>query len=142
MSKIVVGVDGSPGSRAALRWAHDEARLRAADLVVVNVWQYPMMTSLPAFGAMPPPDDLGTEAQAALLKTLSDEGVDATGDLPVTTVVAEGAPAAALLEAAADADLLVVGSRGHGGFTGLLLGSVSQQCASHAVCPVVVVRTD
>jgi len=142
MNKIVVGVDGSPGSRAALRWAHDEARLRAATLVAVAVWQYPMMTSLPAFGAMPPPEDLGTEAEAALLKTLSDEGVEATGDVPVTTVVAEGPPAKALLEAAGDAAMLVVGSRGHGGFTGLLLGSVSQQCASHAACPVVVVRTD
>jgi nucleotide-binding universal stress UspA family protein len=142
MSKIVVGVDGSPGSRAALHWAHDEAQLRGADLVVVTVWQFPVMTSLPAFGAMPPPENLGSDAEGALLQTLSEEGIAASHDVPVTTVVAEGAAAPALLDASADADLLVVGSRGHGGFTGLLLGSVSQQCVSHATCPVVVVRTD
>lgn len=142
MGKIVVGVDGSPGSRAALHWAHDEAALRKATLVTVTVWQFPVMTSLPAFGAMPPPEDMGGDAEAALLRTLSEEGIAASDEVPVTTVVAEGAAAPALLDAAADADLLVVGSRGHGGFTGLLLGSVSQQCVSHAPCPVVVVRTD
>ena len=142
MGTIVVGVDGSPGSRAALRWAHEEARLRGATLEVVAVWQFPVMTSLPAFGAVPPPEDLSGEAERALLATLSEEGVATTAEVPVTTVVAEGAPAAALLEAAEDADLLVVGSRGHGGFTGLLIGSVSHQCASHATCPVVVVRSD
>lgn len=142
MSKIVVGVDGSAGSRAALRWAHEEAGLRHATLDVVTVWQFPMMTSLPAFGAMPPPDDLSGDAENALLQTLMDEGIASTDEVPVTTVVAEGAAAPTLLEAAKDADLLVVGHRGHGGFTGLLLGSVSQQCATHAVCPVVIVRTD
>ncbi len=142
MGKIVVGVDGSPGSRAALHWAHDEAALRGATLVAVTVWQFPVMTSLPAFGAMPPPEDMGGEAETSLLRTLSEEGIAASDEVPVTSVVAEGAAAPALLDAAADADLLVVGSRGHGGFTGLLLGSVSQQCVSHAPCPVVVVRTD
>jgi nucleotide-binding universal stress UspA family protein len=142
MARIVVGVDGSPGSRAALRWAHEEAKLRGATLEAVAVWQFPVMTSLPAFGAMPPPDDLGKEAEGTLLATLSDEGIAASDDVPVTTVVAEGAPAASLLEAAEGADLLVVGSRGHGGFAGLVLGSVSHQCASHSPCPVVVVRSD
>ena len=142
MSKIVVGVDGSDGSRAALRWAHAEARLRSASLDVVMAWQFPMMTSLPAFGALPPPEDLSGEAERSLLQTLTEEGITATDEVPVTTTVAEGASAHALLEAASDADLLVVGSRGHGGFSGLLLGSVSQQCVSHAPCPVVVVRTD
>ena len=131
MSKIVVGVDGSPGSRAALRWAHEEAQLRGATLVTVMAWQYPMAASLPAFGAMPAPVDLGEDAAHALQTILTEEGVSATDEVPITTVVAEGAPTPALL---------VVGSRGHGGFTGLLLGSVSQQCASHAICPVVVVR--
>jgi len=142
MSKIVVGVDGSPGSRAALRWAYEEARIRKCALDVVAVWQFSMMTSLPAFGAMPPPDDLSGEAEGALDRALAEEGVVSTDDVQVTTVVTEGAAAPVLLESAADADLLVVGNRGHGGFAGLLLGSVSQQCTSHAGCPVVVVRTD
>ena len=140
MSKVVVGVDGSPGSRAALQWAHEEAQLRGATLVTVMAWQYPMAASLPAFGAMPAPVDLGEDAAHALQTILTEEGVSATDEVPITTVVAEGAPTPALLTAAEDAALLVVGSRGHGGFTGLLLGSVSQQCASHAICPVVVVR--
>jgi nucleotide-binding universal stress UspA family protein len=141
MGKIVVGVDGSSGSRAALRWAHEEAALRSATLEAVAVWQLPVTTGLPAFGAMPPPEDLSGEAERALLATLSEEGAVSTDEVPVTSVVAEGAAAAALLEAATDADLLVVGSRGHGGFAGLLLGSVSHQCVSHAPCPVVVVRS-
>jgi len=142
MGKIVVGVDGSAGSRAALRWAHAEAQLRGATLEAVTVWQLPVMAWLPAFGAMPPPEDLSGEAERALVATLAEEGVSSTEEVPVVSVVAEGAAAAALLDAADDADLLVVGSRGHGGFTELLLGSVSHQCVSHAPCPVVVVRSD
>ncbi len=142
MSKIVVGVDGSVGSRAALRWAVAEARLRRAPLEVVSVWQFPVMTTLPAFGAMPPPENLGGEAESSLLAVLAEEEVTSTEEAPVSTIVAEGSPAAALIEAASDADLLVVGSRGHGGFTGMLLGSVSQHCVGHARCPVVVVRGD
>ena len=80
MGKIVVGVDGSAGSRAGLRWAHAEARLRSAPLEVVMAWQFPMMTSLPAFGAMPPPEDLSGEAERALQQALTDEGVTATDD--------------------------------------------------------------
>jgi nucleotide-binding universal stress UspA family protein len=140
MGKIVVGVDASEGSRAALRWAFDEARLRACPLDVVTVWQYPVLTTLPAFGALPPIEDLSTEAETSLTQVLAEEGVASTDAVAVSTVVAEGAAAAALLEAATDADLLVVGSRGHGGFTGMLLGSVSQHVVSHAPCPVVVVR--
>jgi nucleotide-binding universal stress UspA family protein len=142
MRKIVVGIDGSDGSRAALRWAHAEAELRRCPLEVVTAWQFPVMTSLPAFGAVPPPDDLSGEAQASLEAILRDEGVASTDGVPVTATVAEGSATAALLAAAADADLLVVGSRGHGGFTGLLLGSVSQQCTSHSPCPVVVVHAE
>jgi len=140
MSGIVVGVDASPGSRAALRWAHEEATLRGTTLTAVTVWQYPVLTTLPAFGSLPPIEDLSREAEAALHAVLAEEQVASTAEVPVETVVAEGPAAAALLQVAADADLLVVGSRGHGGFAGMLLGSVSQHCVAHAPCPVVVVR--
>lgn len=142
MDKIVVAVDGSTGSRIALRWAYAEAQLRSARLEAVIVWQYPVTTSIPAFGAMPTPEDIGASTRTELLDVLDDEGVSADGPVPVSILVAEGAPAHELLRAAADAALLVVGSRGHGGFAGLLLGSVSQQCVTHAPCPVVVVPGD
>jgi nucleotide-binding universal stress UspA family protein len=140
MNKIVVGVDGSPGSIAALRWAHGEAELRSARLEVVSVWQYPMMTTMPAFGAMPEVSDLSNLTEQSTLAILAEAGIESTPELPVTICVAEGTAASALTAAAADADLLVVGSRGHGGFAGLLLGSVSHQCTMHAPCPVVVVH--
>ncbi len=140
MEKIVVGVDGSEGSRAALRWAWAEATAHGAALEIVTAWQYPVTTSLPAFGSMPTPDDLEGEARAAMLAVVAEEGVVADAGVTVTTLVAEGTAAQALLSAAETADLLVVGSRGHGGFTGLLVGSVSQQCVTHAKVPVVVVH--
>lgn len=142
MDKIVVAVDGSEGSRRALRWAHAEARHHGAALEVVTVWQYPVTTSIPAFGAMPAPDDLAASARAELLEVLASEGITSDGPVAVSILLAEGAPAHELLRAAKDASMLVVGSRGHGGFTGLLLGSVSQQCATHAPCPVVIVPAD
>jgi nucleotide-binding universal stress UspA family protein len=83
-----------------------------------------------------------TEAEAGLQTILDEEQVASTDEVPVTAILAEGAAAAALLDVAKEADLLVIGSRGHGGFTGLLLGSVSQQCATHSPCPVVVVHAD
>lgn len=140
MNKIVVGVDGSAGSLEALRWAFAEAALRGSTLEAVAVWQYPMMTTIPAFGAVPEIADLSEQTEQTLRVTLADAGVASTPEVPVTIAVAEGAPAAALLAAAADADLLVVGSRGHGGFAGLLLGSVSHQLTMHSRCPVVVVH--
>lgn len=140
MGKIVVGVDGSSGSREALRWAFAEATLRNDALEVVIVWQYPITASLPTFGAMSTPEDFNTDARTTLLAILAEEGITAEAPIPVSTLVAEGNPARALLDAADAADLLVVGSRGHGGFTGVLVGSISQQCVHHAKCPVVVVH--
>ncbi len=140
MSMIVVGVDGSPGSIAALRWAHAEAALRGATLEAVAVWQYPMMTTIPAFGAMPEVTDLSEETERHLRDVVQTAGIESSAEVPVTLRVCEGAAASALIAAAAEADLLVVGSRGHGGFAGLLLGSVSHQCTMHASCPVVVVH--
>jgi nucleotide-binding universal stress UspA family protein len=140
MEKIVVGVDGSAGSRAALRWAWDEAKVHGAALEIVTAWQYPITTALPAFGSMPTPDDIQGEARTEMLAVVAAEGITVDGGVDVTTLVAEGTATQVLLEAAASADLLVVGSRGHGGFTGLLVGSVSQQCVSHSSVPVVVVH--
>ena len=140
MNKIVVGVDGSPGSVAALRWAHAEAALRGAALEAVAVWQYPMMTTMPAFGAMPDATNLSKQTEEHLLEILRENDIESTPEVAVSVSVAEGTPASALTNAAGDADLLVVGSRGHGGFAGLLLGSVSHQCTMHAPCPVVVVH--
>ena len=146
METIVVGVDGSEGSVRALRWAVEEARLRDAQLRVVHAWYVPLILSAPSdetFGIPPPASSLNEvrtalarEADKVLARSLQSTGSD---DVQVVGEVVEGKPAPVLTEAAADAVLLVVGSRGLGGFTGLLLGSVSQQCAHHARCPLVVV---
>ena len=138
MSTIVVGVDGSAGARVALEFALHEARLRGADLRVVAAWEIPAIAYAGGYG---PGDEklfaeLEHEARDNAARALAD--VDADG-VKLTTVVREGGSAHVLLEEAADADLLVVGSRGLGGFRGLLLGSVSQQCAHHAPCPLVIV---
>lgn len=90
MGKIVVGVDGSDGSREALRWAFVEATLRGTALEVVTVWQYPITASLPTFGAMSTPDDFETNARSSLLSILADEGITAAAPIPVSTLVAEG----------------------------------------------------
>jgi nucleotide-binding universal stress UspA family protein len=141
MGVIVVGVDQSEGAKAALRFALEEARLRQAKLRVVHAWQFGYIGapgfegSLPAVGG-----DLAEfheAAEAALDETL--RGVVADG-VAIERRVDQGAAASVLIEESRDADVLVVGSRGHGGFAQLLLGSVSQQCAQHAVCPVVIVR--
>ena len=138
---IVVGVDGSPGSRAALRWAIAEARLRNSTVEATITWQTPTY-AYTGVAVMPPIDELGEAAKAAVEDTIAAEIAELSGDaasVEVRPIVVEGPAAAVLIERSADAELLVVGSRGFGGFRGLLLGSVSHQCASHAHCPVVVV---
>jgi nucleotide-binding universal stress UspA family protein len=143
MGVIVVGVDQSEGAKAALRFALEEARLRQAKLRVVHAWQFGYIGapgfegSLPAVGG-----DLAEfheAAEAALDETLRGVVADADG-VAIERRVDQGAAAPVLIEESRDADVLVVGSRGHGGFAQLLLGSVSQQCALHALCPVVIVR--
>ena len=140
---IVVGVDGSPGSRAALRWALAEAALRDAVVEAVVTWQTPTY-AYTGVAVMPPVVELAEAASATLQEAIASE-VAAMGpevaDVRVEPVVIEGPAAGLLIERSRDADLLVVGSRGYGGFRGLLLGSVSHQCASHAHCPVVVVSS-
>jgi nucleotide-binding universal stress UspA family protein len=144
MSVIVVGVDHSAGAKAALRFAREEAELRQATRRAVHTWQYGYIGvtglegRIPAVGAEL--HEFRDAAVAALDATLR-EAIPDVGDVEVERRVVEGAPAAVLVEESRGADLLVVGSRGHGGFAQLLLGSVSQQCAHHAECPVVIVRS-
>ncbi len=136
--RIAVGVDGSPGSRAALRWALGEALARGLALHAVIAWEFPPESS---FGDMDPVDDFRpvVAAEETLAAVLGDAGVSAT-DETVTSAALEGHPAEVLLKVAEDSQLLVVGSRGHGTIVGALLGSVSQYVAAHADCPVVVIK--
>jgi nucleotide-binding universal stress UspA family protein len=126
---ITVGFDGSEGARRALDWAVDQARQRAAELHIVRSWT---------------PGEFGSDAekehyaQSSLDDQVADLRKSAPG-LEVTTTVERGHAAQVLLEQAKNADMLVVGSRGHGGFAGLLLGSVSQQVSTHDGAPVVVI---
>jgi nucleotide-binding universal stress UspA family protein len=142
---IVVGVDGSDPGRTALRWALAEARLRGARVVAVHVWTYTPTVAPNAFDpvlpvAAPPELDETIERDA---HRLLDEQLAAVAEesegLEVERRVVEGGPADALLVAADGADLLVVGTVGHGGLTGFLFGSVAQDVARHPPCPVVLV---
>ena len=141
---IVVGVDHSAGAVEALRFALGEAKLRGAAIRAVHAWQFGyigvtgMEGRLPAIGGEL--HEFREGATAALDATLREAIPEADG-VHVERRVVEATPAAVLVEESRDAALLVVGSRGHGGFASLLLGSVSQQCAHHAECPVVIVRS-
>jgi nucleotide-binding universal stress UspA family protein len=146
MSTIVVGVDPSDESKEALHWALEEARLRGARLVALHAWSVPPTPIVVDVVPVPPPIDLPAlivelrTASETLLDVVVEEVVGEDAGVEVERVSVEGLPASTLMEAARDADLLVVGSRGHGGFAGLLLGSVSLQGATHAPCPVVIHR--
>jgi nucleotide-binding universal stress UspA family protein len=141
MARIVVGIDGSDHSKKALRWALDEARLRSVSLYVVYAWTLPVYATGYGFapGDLFDPKVISDGATEQLEKAVAEVVGDAS-DVKVERKAVEGMAAQVLVEEAAGADLLVVGSRGHGGFAGLLLGSVSQQCAQHASCPVVIIR--
>jgi nucleotide-binding universal stress UspA family protein len=133
--KIVVGVDGSASSQQALRWAARQARLTGEELHAVSVWDYPtgalVLEDIDWFGIT------GKTLEDAVAAGLDPDEADR-----VQRSVLRGYPARVLLDAAGDADLLVVGSRGRGGMVGMLLGSVSQHVVTHARCPVVVVRAE
>lgn len=143
MQKIVVGVDGSDGSKHALRFALDEARAHGARVVALHSWQPPVVPV--DLTPVPPLDIVATvgelhESALRRVTAVVEEVVGDDSNVNVEAVAVEGPAASALIDAAHDADLLVVGSRGLGGFTGLLLGSVGQQCVQHAACPVVIHR--
>lgn len=137
--RIVVGVDGSAPAEAALRWALAEARLRGAVCEVVHAWTYPVVADIAGMAAAGVAwPDLEAEARRLLDEVIEQVRPESEG-VTIEARVVEGTAAGVLIDAARDADLLVVGSRGRGGFVGLLLGSVSQQVAHHAPCPIVIV---
>jgi nucleotide-binding universal stress UspA family protein len=143
MAVVVVGVDHSAGAKEALRFALTEARLLNASLRAIHTWQPPYTGG--GFGFTESAyradelSELRSAAETALDSTI-EETIPDVGEDEIERRVIVGAPAGVLVEQSRGVDLLVVGSRGLGGFRGLLLGSVSQQCAQHAACPVVIVH--
>ena len=142
MEKIVVGVDGSAGARAALEFAAGEAALHDARLRVVCAWEIPPALYAGGFG--PGLDPETVDAVQVGAERIVSEAVGAAKELQPTVEcegsAVHGRPAEVLLQEARGSDLMVVSNRGHGGFASLLLGSVSHQVVRHAPCPVTVVR--
>ena len=142
METVVVGVDGSEGANAALRFAVGEAALRKARLRIVAAWSIPVAAY--GGGFAPPLDSKALDSFQDGARRVADEALATAKKLQPSVeceaVALEGQPAEALLEQAGDPTLIVVGNRGLGGFASLLLGSVSQQVVHHASCPVVVVH--
>jgi nucleotide-binding universal stress UspA family protein len=141
MQRIVVGVDGSENSRRALKWALEEAGLRKASVDVVHAWEPPIVVGFGTLaGGRTEPEGTSYETAARrLLDELCSTIQTTDRSTPIEKLAVLGSAVSVLLEIAQGADLIVVGSRGRGGFAGLLLGSVSQQVTQHARCPVVVV---
>jgi nucleotide-binding universal stress UspA family protein len=139
--RIVAGVDGSPASLAALRWAVRQAEVTGGLVDAVMAWEFPVVGGSYGWAPTVPFDDTDYSELAA--KTLSAAVAEAGPPAGVTVnqIVSEGNAAQVLLDAAKDADIIVVGNRGHGAFADALIGSVSVRCLHHATCPVVVVRT-
>lgn len=136
-ARIVVGVDGSPSSMAALEWAANQAELTGSTLDVVAAWEWPMTYGAPF--ALPSEYDPAADARRELDDAIATART-AHPKVQFRPVVVEGHPAPALVDASRGASLLVVGSRGHGEFAGMLLGSVSEHCVTKAHCPVLVLR--
>jgi nucleotide-binding universal stress UspA family protein len=142
MEKIVVGIDGSDASNDALRWAVEDARARGAEVVALHAYEVP--EAAPDAVPAPPVDlpaliaEVHDDAQQFVTRVV-DEVVGNSVSVDVAPIAVEDGPAKALLDASRDADLLVVGSHGHG-LSGLFLGSVSLECAQHAACPVLIYR--
>ena len=135
-ARIVVGIDGFESSTAALRWAIHQAKLTGAVVEAVTAWHIPPSSGLVSAADMP---DYQDDARMVLIEAIAETCmIDA--DVEVCPRVVEGRAGPVLIEAAEDADLLVVGNRGHGGLAEALLGSVGQYCVRHAPCPVVIMR--
>ena len=141
MGQIVVGIDESQGARMALAWAMEEARVRGLDLLALHAWTYPAYLGVGFPTVTPLAPQEGVERVESYHQRMAQEVV---GDAAIEGVRArakavQGAAGPVLVDASRDAELLVVGSRGLGGFKGLLLGSISRHCVAHAHCPVVVI---
>jgi nucleotide-binding universal stress UspA family protein len=143
---IVVGIDGSDDSKYALRWAAQQAELTNATLEATTAWQLPVdfgtVWQMPAtYGRSHDLSqvDFSEDAKTTLHGAI-EEVLGARPRVQVTPQLVSGHPAKVLIEASRHAGLLVVGASGHGGFVGMLLGSVTQHCVTHSACPVVVVR--
>ena len=142
MASIVAGVDGSEGGGAALDFAAEEAVLRSAHLLVVTAWEIPPVVVAGIAADSGFHDQSSDESRQHAAAVAAEAAARAAQRYPTVVCeqrAVEGQQAKVLLEEARDAVLIVVGSRGHGGFTGLLSGSISQQVVNHAPCPVVVV---
>jgi nucleotide-binding universal stress UspA family protein len=142
--RIVVGVDGSPSSRAALRWAVRQAGLTGASVEAITAWQSPTLVALgtPFAEAEPSAGDdarIRTAAENVMRAAVAEATAESAG-VAVRAEIGEGSPAQFLLDAAKGASMVVVGSRGHGGIAGTLLGSVGQTLAQHSPCPVLIIR--
>ena len=135
--RIIVGIDGSASSVAAMKWALHQAELTGSKVEAISTWEWPTNYGW----AFPFPSEYDPKVDAE--KMLSDALAPLLADHPdvlVELTVVEGHPAPVLIEASTRAELLVVGSRGHGEFSGMLIGSVSEHCVANAHCPVLVVR--
>ena len=137
--RIVVGIDGSEPSLAALRWAARQAELTGSRLEVMVAWKWPINYGWVA--AIPSDYDPADDAQKTLEGAVSKARIEHP-TLDIRPMVVEGHPAPALVHASQGAELLVVGSRGHGEFAGMLLGSVSEHCVANAHCPVLVLHAE
>jgi nucleotide-binding universal stress UspA family protein len=134
--RIVVGIDGSSNSITALRWAARQAELTGALLEVLTTWEWPNTYGVP----LVVPEGYDPEEDARRVLEALKPVREAHPAVVFRPIVVHSHPAPALVEASREAELLVVGSRGHGEFSGMLLGSVSEHCATNAHCPVLVVR--
>jgi nucleotide-binding universal stress UspA family protein len=139
--RVIVGVDGSKSSHEALRWARFMADATGSTLEAIMGWQWTSAygAGTPGWVAFPPDWDPARDARRVLTDTVA-EVFGPTPPEGMVMTVREGGAAHALIEMSGGARMLVVGSRGHGGFAGLLLGSVSAACAEHASCPVLVIH--
>jgi nucleotide-binding universal stress UspA family protein len=136
--KIVVGVDGSEGSRQALLWAIDEAKIRGSEIEIIHTWNFTPPLD-PVGGYVLIPDKDFQESAQLVVDNLVKSVAELASSIAISTHVERGSASQVLMNHAKTADLLVVGRRGHGGFIGLLLGSTAAQVSNHAQCPVVIV---